>query len=510
MILPEKMNPWVGCFLAACSGVLTVMAFEPFGLSNFVFITIPLFLYCLTKLTKAQSFWAGAAWGLGYFGFGASWIYVSISTYGNVGTIISVVITALFVMIMATYIAYLASSFRYFYSGRYKFLSLVLFFPSLWITYDWLRAWLFTGFPWLYLGDSQVGSMLSVFIPVVGSAGVTWLICAMSGILILILDGTVSKSQKLIIGLVSVIGLVGSWNALQDKSWVIPHDKEYSMVAVQPNLPQEIKWNPLFRKQILQNYWDLTKKHQDHDIIVWSENALPLFKNDAQKYLDKLEQDILGKDTSLVMGIPIRGDNKETYYNSMMVLGDGEGIYHKRHLVPFGEFIPFQPWTGKLLDWFNLPLTDFTEGDDFQKPLTARGIRIAPAICYEIAYSSTIRDLAQMADMIITVSNDTWFGRSIGPFQHLQIAQVRALETGRPILRATNNGITAYIDFKGKIIEQLPQFHRAELAVKVRPTLGLTPYVQYGDRLRMAFMSFFLVIFLVVSRTKEKEDWTTS
>src|SRR5690606_15506787 len=199
------------------------------------------------------------------------------------------------------------------------------------------------------------------------------------------------------------------------------------------------------------------------DLIVWPETAVPILKDHAEGYLEMMGRFAEDRQSALITGVPVRQPNAEgelRYYNGLTSTGDAQGTYLKRKLVPFGEYVPLQELLRGLIAFFDLPMSDFARGPASQPPLLAKGYRVAPFICYEVVYPEFAADLAADSDILLTVSNDAWFGRSIGPLQHLQMAQMRALESGRWMIRATNNGVTVIIDPQGRVQQWLPQFQQ--------------------------------------------------
>ncbi|MEM7019877.1 MAG: apolipoprotein N-acyltransferase, partial [Pseudomonadota bacterium] len=252
-------------------------------------------------------------------------------------------------------------------------------------------------------------------------------------------------------------------------------------VLVQGNIPQEFKWESSWSAETLNRYFSLSREHRDADFIVWPESAIPMFIHQAEPIIEQLTKERVRYQTDFLVGIPIYAFETKEAFNSALSLSETPGIYDKRHLVPFGEYLPFRPVLQFMLDFLSIPMSDFTPGDTEQDLLRAAGQPIGMAICYEIAYPAEVRRSLPEATILVNISNDAWFGDSIGPRQHLQIARMRALESGRYVLRAANTGISAIIDERGKITERIEQFELAALRTKVQPFEGATPYVRIGD-----------------------------
>ena len=269
-----------------------------------------------------------------------------------------------------------------------------------------------------------------------------------------------------------------------------------SVGIVQANIPQAVKWQREYYEPTLALYESMTEPLLGKDIVLWPESAIPNYYQRAQSFLDPLGQRAYERGTALITGIPWRPEGSRAYFNSIVVLGQGSGVYHKRRLVPFGEYVPMQDWLRGIIDFFDLPMSAFTRGNANQIPLIAHDFRVAPFICYEIVYPELVRQFAQQADLMITISNDSWFGSSIGPLQHLQMARMRALENGRYLIRGTNNGISAIIDERGKLLESGPQFERISVTGEAQVMLGETPFSRIGSLPIIILCSILLLVVL--------------
>jgi apolipoprotein N-acyltransferase len=280
--------------------------------------------------------------------------------------------------------------------------------------------------------------------------------------------------------MIAVLWLTG-WQ-LRQAQWVAPASAAPLTVGiVQANIPQELKWQRQYYEPSLALYESMTEPLLGRDIVLWPESAIPNYYQRAQQFLEPLAQRSREQGTALITGIPWRREGSEAYFNSIVAIGEGSGVYHKQRLVPFGEYIPLGHWLRGLIDFFDLPMSAFTPGAANQAPLLAHDFRLSPFICYEIVYPELVRNYARQADLMITISNDSWFGASIGPLQHLQMARMRALENGRYLIRATNNGISAIIDERGKLVVSSPQFERLNLTGEAQVMLGATPFSRIGS-----------------------------
>ena len=286
--------------------------------------------------------------------------------------------------------------------------------------------------------------------------------------------------------------------AMNKADWTELSEEPVSFAAMQGNIPQQIKWDPDFLRDQIVAYLGMTEAHWQTDLILWPETAIPIPQDQAGKVIDHIREQ-LGENSTLITGIPWYGYSGQiedyTFHNSIMAIGNGEGMYHKQKLVPFGEYVPLQGLLRGLIGFFDLPMSSFTPGPEQQAPLVANGMKITPYICYEVAYPDFVAFNARNTDLLLTISNDGWFGDSIGPLQHLQLARMRALETGRYMLRGTNNGVTAIINHKGEITERIPQFERAVLTGEVFTATGSTPYMQTGSW-PVLTLAIILIVFI--------------
>jgi apolipoprotein N-acyltransferase len=298
------------------------------------------------------------------------------------------------------------------------------------------------------------------------------------------------------IALVILLWGAGWW--LQGVTWVQPRGTALTVALVQANIPQSVKWDPDSFRSTLDLYRELSAPHWQHsDIVFWPEAAIPAFYSNVQDYFDSQAELAARFGHTLIAGVPSRAPSGAAY-NSAIALGNGSGFYHKQHLVPFGEYVPLEQLLRGAIQFFDLPMSDFAAGPNAQAPLHAGATSFAPYICYEVVYGDLVRHAR--ADVLLTLSNDAWFGHSIGPLQHLQMAQMRALELGRYMVRATGNGVTALIDERGRITARALQFERTVLTGSIQPFTGLTPFARYGSWPILGFCLLTLATCLIISR----------
>lgn len=464
--------------LSLLSGALYPFAFAPINMWPLVLVSLASFFILLQQVNRKQALWCGFCYGLGLFAVGVSWVFVSIHVYGNSPIPIAALFSAMFVCYLATFFLLFAAGYKW-CQERLSWLGTALAVPSWWLGIEWLRGTLFTGFPWLLLGYSQLPAPLAGFAPVVGVYGVSWLTVLLVMLLLPWLQirqyDRRLRGGALVVALVLLLG--GA--ELKQVAWTQPNGEPKTVALVQGNIPQDLRWLASNQEQIIKTYWQLSEDWWSQDIIIWPESAISLPMPYASPILDGLTVTAKDSKTALILGIPEQAKTDSgRYYNTLQAIGhQARGDYAKRHLVPFGEYLPLESWLRGIIAFFDLPMSGFIPGAEKQPLLEANGLRLQAAICYEIAYPGLVYSDVEDAGAILTVSNDTWFGDSFGPSQHLQMAQFRALETGRPVLRATNNGITAIINQHGELVKTAPSFERAVLQGVVQPYRGVTPLV---------------------------------
>ncbi|MBC9249274.1 apolipoprotein N-acyltransferase [Pseudomonas alcaligenes] len=471
---------WPGNLLALAGGACTTLALAPFDIWPLALVAIALFYLGLRELNPRQALLRGWCYGLGLFLAGTSWIYVSIHDYGAASMPLAAFLTFGFSAGVALFFALPAWLWVRWLRRNDAPLADAAAFAALWLAQEAFRGWFLTGFPWLYAGYSQLHGPLAGLAPVGGM----WLLSlslALTAALLVNLPRLRRHKPQLAAGLLLLLAPWAIGLALGGHAWTQAKGAPLKVAAMQGNVAQNMKWDPEQLSAQLALYRDMTLNSQPADLIVWPETAVPVLKEHAEGYLQFMSHVAAERQSTLITGVPVRQLNErgeKRYYNGITVAGSG-GTYLKQKLVPFGEYVPLQEVLRGLIAFFDLPMSDFARGPSDQGPLQAHGLNIAPFICYEVVYPEFAAGLAAQSDLLLTVSNDTWFGTSIGPLQHLQMAQMRALEAGRWMIRATNNGVTALIDPQGRISTQIPQFQQAVLYGQVQPVEGLTPYLRW-------------------------------
>ena len=419
----------------------------------------------------------GFVFGIGLFLSGTYWIYVSVHVFGQAPLWIALFLMFGLVLIMAAYLALIGWSISTLTTGSAW--RLALLGPAIWTVVEWLRGWLFTGFPWLSFGYGQIDSPLAGWAPVVGVYGVSWMLLVSAAAIVPLVLRQGSMPAALVLVLMPwVAGF-----ALDQEDWTSEAGESVRTTIVQGGVPQDRKWLPEQFAPTLNLYRNALLDAEDSDLVVWPEVAIPAVMHQVRPYLELLQDDVAARGQSLALGILEPHANGRQVYNSVLLLdGEREQTYRKRHLVPFGEYFPVPDFVREWMRLLALPNTDMQEGAGEQPLLvTAAGTRLAAAICYEDAYGAEQLYALPEAAVLLNVSNDAWFGESIAPHQHLQVARMRALEVERSVVRATNNGISAFIDHHGAITATVPQFEFAAMSQDVEPRSGMTPYATTGN-----------------------------
>jgi apolipoprotein N-acyltransferase len=477
--------------LALITGLVLVTAFAPFDFHSASLLCPAALLLLWLQTTPRRAALRGFLFGLGFFGFGASWILVSIHRYGDLSLPLACLVTALFVITLSLFPMLTGYCFMRFFKHDTPFKRLAIF-PCLWVIQESLRASIFTGFPWLLLGYSQIDLPLSGYIPIVGVYGTSFLICFSAAIITFAVSPR--APLKLFI-LLFLIWLAGA--ALSSVSWTHPlkNNAALSVALIQGDIAQDNKWQPEQIKNTLSRYTDLTTKNWGHDLIVWPESAMPLPFPNSEPLLETLSEDAIKNQANLIIGLPVRNEKDHRYYNGLIGLGLAQGYYYKRHLVPLGEYLPKLPFLDKLIESLDIPMSNFISGD-LKQPLIkiSSNIQVASFICYEIAYASLVLQDFPAANIMVTLTDDSWFGDSIAAAQHLQIAQARSLEVGRYQLFVSNTGPSAIISSKGKLLAIAPRDLPFSLTGNISALSKQTPFVHFGFLPLQIFLGILLLL----------------
>ena len=463
--------------LAVLAGLVFAFGLSPFDFWPAIPFSAGLLYAVLNRADLLVPWRAGLAFGIGFFGAGVSWIYVSIQVYGPTPVWLAIVLTVLFCSGLALLFSLQALLYRRF-SGTQPGWRIVQF-ASLWVLFEVLRTFLLTGFPWAFAGYGVLDTPLAGWIPLLGVYGCSWLLVGLGcmaaealshppNMRIWFTGGTVTA-------LIFAAGLYG-----QNTTWTQPTGKPIRVAAVQPNISLLEKWDPRQQPRILEQFSTLSEQlYGENDLVLWPESALPGYRDQLQSTLQRVHASAMTAGKTVITGIPTRDGMGR--YNSVTALGLGQGTYHKQKLVPFGEYVPMERLLRGTIAFFDLPMSQFIAGPEDQSTLQVDAVPVAPFICYEVVYPDFVRQQSRAADLLITISNDTWFGDSAGPWQHFQMARFRAAELGKGLIRSTNDGVSAIIDWQGKIVVSTPQFTQSVVSGEVQPRTGETPFAVTGS-----------------------------
>lgn len=486
-----------GDLAASVSGLLLPMAFAPLQWWPLAPLCLGVLFLCWQTDDARQAARKGFLFGAGLFLAGTYWLYHSIHVLGKAPLALALLLMLGLVAIMGLYHAMLG--YLVVRGGLQRGpLGWLVGLPFAWILMEWWRGWFLTGFPWLSLGYSQTDTWLGALAPVLGVYGISLAVAVVSGGMLAMLLG--QRRQK-ILGVAVIVVLWSSAAMLGRVQWTTDEGDRLSVTIVQAAIPQEQKWLPEMLAPTQDLYVSMTDGHWDSDLVIWPEAAIPALIDQVDGYLMALRKRMLEQGNTLLLGIIDFEPDSGAYRNTLLSLGPKVELYYKRRLVPFGEFFPVPEFVRRWMRLRNLPYTDFEAGRDDQSPLLVNGIKVAPSICYEVAYGTEQRLFLPAAALLVNVSNDAWFGDTIAPHQHLQIARMRAMEARRYLLRATNNGISAVIGSRGELLEVSRQFVPAVIGASVQPLSGETLYVRFGNWPLLATGLVTLIGLLLYRRT---------
>jgi apolipoprotein N-acyltransferase len=494
-------------------GVATVAGYAPFYLYPLPILTLATLAVLWLRTDKwLAGAGIGFAFGLGMFLTGTSWAYVSLHDFGGMPAAIAAAATLFFCAHSAALPAVVGALLVR--APGAPPLKLLLLFPALWALADWARGWVFTGFPWLALGYSQApASPLAGYAPLLGVYGVSLATATLAGCLALLFER--DRQRRMLppirrvahairdsaLWIAAALLLIGF--GLSAHEWSQPLPGEPTRVAlVQGNIPQELKWRPEKARETLESYLALAHS-TDAPLVLLPETALPMFNVDLPHgYLDALASRVRARGGDLLTGVPeYAGPGR--YYNSVISVGTHAAqIYRKVHLVPFGDYFPLRGALGWFMNLLDIPMSDFSRGAIDQKPIQAAGQRIAVNICYEDAFGEEIVRQLPEATVLANFTNDAWWGRSWASRQHLQMSQMRALEAGRMMLRATNTGVTAIIDERGRVLQSAPEFETVVLQGEVRGRTGTTPFVLWRNAAMLLLAGLMIAAALIAARAR--------
>lgn len=463
--------------LSLPAGAAVSLAFAPFylwpiGIACFVFLFL-----AWEQATPGQAAKRGFLFTSGTYLAGTYWLYNSIHTIGHAPILLTLFVMLALVAIMAAYMALLAYVLKRWVPGQGA-LRWLLILPAAIVLLEWFRGWFLSGFPWLALGYTQSDTWLAGFAPIGGVYTVSLAVTLCAGAVTALVLGT-KQTRIVAASLIAVLWIAGL--ALHDREWTQPVGEPVSAAIVQGAVPQSMKWEEEQRAKTVQLYRNFTQEHLGARLIIWPEAALPGLSHEFTSVLREEWTAAHANGSALVLGLVRKDFEEQVYYNAVLALDKEPQWYAKRRLVPFSEYFPVPQWVADWLQGMDLPYSGFKAGVPDQDALDAAGQKLAVTICYEDAYASEQLNVLRTATLLVNVTNDAWFGDSTAAHQHLQISRMRALEAGRQLLRAANDGISAIIDSNGHVVSTFPRFKPGVLTGDVQPRVGLTPYAHVGN-----------------------------
>jgi apolipoprotein N-acyltransferase len=494
---------------AVMLGVATVFGFAPFGLSTLPVFTLAALFFLWQRASSPRAASAiGFAFGLGLFGFGASWVYIALAQFGGMEGALAALATAGFCIYLA-----LLPALAGWATARLAPMGTgarLLAAAACWTVSEWLR--LLSGFPYLSVGYAQTRATLGAYAPI-GGVFLVSLAVATTAALVAYLPQTRRNGRRATAAAAVLLAVWGAAWSLRSIEWSHAVGDPVAVSLIQGNIPEDIKFEAAYRDESLAAYAELVTQSKGR-LIVLPESALPMFADEVPPdYVAKLREAALQRGGDLLVGLfffepRAAGYDEDRYFNSVISVGTARTqVYQKRHLVPFGETIPAKPIVG----WFirsvlHIPLADQTPGAADQAPFDVAGQRVAVNICYEDAFGGELIGQLPQATLLVNVTNDAWYGRSLAAEQHDEIAAMRAIETARPMLRATNTGITSIIDHHGVELSRLPWFTRGILEGTISGRSGETPYVRCGDALAVAIASLLAGASFAIGRRRKRDS----
>lgn len=491
----------INIFLALFAGGLNALAFAPFGWWPLSLISFACLFYLWLISTARQAAGYGFCFGLTTFGVGISWTYISLNTYGGMPAPLAALSILVFIAFLALY-PMLCGWLQALFCRHNPSRRLAIVMPSLWLLIEWLRGWLLSGFPWLSTGYSYIDTPLANYAALGGVYLVGWLALLSAGGSVALLRRFSFKNCTFALFIAAL--WAGGWQFTQH-TWTHMYQQPFTVAIIQNNVELRDKWDTQSTRSIIDAYLAQSEQHKTADLIVWPEAAIPA-------YLDTIPRSIwetlAAHPADFILGLLLR-DRKEDvyrYFNGVAVVTDQIVVYRKRHLVPFGEYVPtlLASLLEPIMQFLHIPMSNLTAWPDRQPPLMAAHNRFAISICFEDIFPAEWRYQVPTAGVLLNVSEDIWFGDSFAPHQRLQMARFRAKESGRPLIRSGNNGLSALINWRGEVVALAPQFTQHVVLGAVQPRQGLTPYIRFGDNPSLALAAGLLVLCLLFGRAPKR------
>ncbi|MDO4643118.1 MAG: apolipoprotein N-acyltransferase [Cardiobacteriaceae bacterium] len=478
--------------VALIAGVALTFAFAPFHYSILAPFAL-LVLFLLWQNSKRQKPLLDAwLFALGHFSSGLYWVYISLYYFGGAPLPFAILANLLLILFLSLYPVLVAWLMQRFSTVNTWHRALII--PLLWTGGELVRAYLFSGFPWLSVGYSMLHTPLDAVAPIGGVFLISFILTLT--VSLIAADGIRLKSRLRPLIACAIFLIASATNFL---TFTQPSGEPFSVALIQGNIPQSTKFDPILMERHLQDYIALAIAREE-SVIILPETAFTFMEEQLKPDLEQLNQYFSLRKQTLVTGIPAGDLKKDIYYNAVIALGNGSGHYYKHHLLPFGEYVPLRNLLTIFEKYVDIPYSNFERGDAKQPPLLTNNYKAGVSICYEAAFGRDMRHALPEADYLINISNDAWFKDSIAADQHLQMNQMRARELGREMARATNDGITVLLDATGHIKASIPRFERTVLSGSIQPYSGLTPYARYGNAIICTLLILYAVLLAICTR----------
>ena len=492
--LPSSMR-WHHSGISILCGLMLTLAFAPFAFFALAAVSIALMLWVWSCSSPAIAARYGYLFGLAHFSSSIYWIYHSLHYFGNASIAFSVLATILLVVLLSLYLMLLGWVVASLVKRIHPLVFCLGIYPLLWVLYEWSRAVLLTGFPWNLVGQAVIDSPFAGILPLLGTLGASWLVVFIAGAVVLVVQWHNKKMCAAISLLVSAVLLL-TWLSGRIE-WTEPSGPEIRVGIVQAGISQDLKFDKDAFLNIVATYQQLTTEITDHDLVIWPETAIPTYyRNIATSVLMPVYESVVAAGGGDFMTGVFFSEGGQSY-NSLVKVGAVPVVYHKRHLVPFGEYIPLRWLVEIFRNYVLIPMSDLSVGN--RSPLLSIGkYQVGVSICYEAIFGQLLIGTSAQADYLVNVSNDSWFGDSIAKHQHLQMARLRAIESGRAMVRATSTGISALIDHRGDVVTQAVSSAPRIVGGLIQPRQGLTPYARWGSRWGNSEILVILVLLLII------------
>jgi apolipoprotein N-acyltransferase len=498
---------FAGSAAAFVAGMLLALSFAPFEWWPLAILMPAALMWLWDGASPRRAAVLGFWFNAGTFFVGTYWLYIAIRQIGHAPLVLALFLMVGLVAIMGAYHALLGWAVAKFLPTRGAMRWLVGI-PGAWLFIEWWRSWFLSGFGWLALGYAHTDNWLGGLAPVVGQFGLGLLTLLLAGALVTLARG--DKRERIAAGAVFALIWAVAFG-MRGLEWTKPYSRPITVAVVQGAIPQDEKWLDANLESIIDVYRTRTREAHGADLIVWPESAIPDLANYHIEFYRDVYQEASAHGSSLMVGTLRAEENAKTgeeeYFNSVLSMDKstpGVGWYDKHHLVPFTEFVPVPGFVRQWLKLMSLPYSDFNRGAAQQAPLESAGQRISASVCYEDAYGSTQLPALRTATMLVNVTNDAWFGHSTARYQHLQLSRMRAMEAGRPMVRAANDGVSAVIGSRGEIIARAPEYEANVMRASIQPRIGLTPYARTGNWLIVCLALVFGLAGAYVRRRSKK------